>query len=417
MPSEAAKTAKMQDFPSTSRRSSGSWKEEVRRSGADPGAVSGDPGERRAARAEAERLWPVSADRSLRLRPGVRGGLGTPVKAVLRKLMRWYVEPLAYDQRSFNAAALRLVDDLQEQVDRLQAEVERLRSSAPRARERRPGSAEPVERERFYRRVVGELLERGVLTRDLSLVVVGGGELDRSVLASHGFENVTLTNLDPAQGEVEDAEALSYADGRFDFGIVSAALHHCRSPHRALLELYRVSRIGVLALEARDSTLMRLANRLGVAEEYELTVVAAEGFRTGGVANSAVPNYVYRWTEREVEKTIRSAAPEREHGFLWFRELELPLSVLEATGEERLALRPLAAPRTRDRPSRPGQPCSRSPFSRAASSPGCARRASPIPRRSAAASARADPADGADRMLRCPVTEPEMRCLQGFPSW
>ena len=42
--------------------------------------------------------------------------------------MRWYVEPLAYDQRSFNAAALRLVDDLQEQVDRLQAEVEQLRS-------------------------------------------------------------------------------------------------------------------------------------------------------------------------------------------------------------------------------------------------------------------------------------------------
>jgi SAM-dependent methyltransferase len=151
-------------------------------------------------------------------------------------------------------------------------------------------SEEPVERERFYRRVVGELLEQGVLTRDLALVVVGGGELDRSVLASHGFENVTLTNLDPAQGEVEDAEALSYPDGSFDFGIVSAALHHCRSPHRALLELYRVSRVGVLALEARDSTLMRLANRMGVAEEYELTVVAAEGFRTGGVANSAVPN-------------------------------------------------------------------------------------------------------------------------------
>ena len=194
-------------------------------------------------------------------------------------------------------------------------------------------ATEPLERERFYRRVVGELLERGVLTRDLALVVVGGGELDRSVLASHGFEDVTLTNLDPAQGKVEDAEALSYADGRFDFGIVSAALHHCRSPHRALLELYRVSRKGVLALEARDSTLMRLANRLGVAEEYELTVVAAEGFRTGGVANSAVPNYVYRWTEREVEKTIRSAAPEREHDFLWFRELELPLSVLEATGK------------------------------------------------------------------------------------
>jgi hypothetical protein len=106
-------------------------KEEVRRCGSDPGAAPGSEDERRAARAEAERLWPVSADRSLRLRPGVRGGLGTPVKAVLRKLMRWYVEPLAYDQRSYNAAALRIIDDLQEQVDRLEAEVEALRAEQP----------------------------------------------------------------------------------------------------------------------------------------------------------------------------------------------------------------------------------------------------------------------------------------------
>jgi hypothetical protein len=103
-------------------------REEVGRSGSDPGAASGGEDERRAARAEAERLWPVSADRSLRLRPGVRGGIGTPVKAVLRKLMRWYVEPVAYDQRSFNAASLRLIDDLQQQVDALRAEVEALRA-------------------------------------------------------------------------------------------------------------------------------------------------------------------------------------------------------------------------------------------------------------------------------------------------
>ena len=104
-------------------------REEVRRSGADPGGAPGSDEERQAVRAEAERLWPVSADRSLRLRPGIRGGIGTPVKAVLRKTMRWYVEPLAYDQRSFNAAALRLIDDLQEQVRRLEAEVEALRGT------------------------------------------------------------------------------------------------------------------------------------------------------------------------------------------------------------------------------------------------------------------------------------------------
>ena len=103
-------------------------REEVRRSGSDPGAAPGSEDERRVARAEAERLWPVSADRSLRLRPGVRGGVGTPVKAVLRKLMRWYVEPVAYDQRSFNAATLRLIDDLQQQVDSLRAELEARRA-------------------------------------------------------------------------------------------------------------------------------------------------------------------------------------------------------------------------------------------------------------------------------------------------
>ena len=84
---------------------------------------AGGEDDRHAARAEAERLWPVSADRDLRLRPGVRGGVGTPAKAVLRKLMRWYVEPVAYDQRSFNVAALRLIDDLEERVARLEAEL------------------------------------------------------------------------------------------------------------------------------------------------------------------------------------------------------------------------------------------------------------------------------------------------------
>lgn len=130
MPADARKAAADTGFPDPEAVDVdalfAALREEVRRSGADPGG-GGDPGDRRAARDEAERLWPVSADRSLRLRPGFRGGLGTPVKAVLRKMMRWYVEPLAYDQRSFNAAALRLIDDLQEQVDRLQAEVAALR--------------------------------------------------------------------------------------------------------------------------------------------------------------------------------------------------------------------------------------------------------------------------------------------------
>ena len=62
------------------------------------------------------------------------------MKAVLRKLMRWYVEPVAYDQRSFNAAALRLIDDLEARVAALEAEraeqVGRLQASLAEAQEK-----------------------------------------------------------------------------------------------------------------------------------------------------------------------------------------------------------------------------------------------------------------------------------------
>ena len=74
------------------------------------------------ARAAAERLWRVTADR----RSGGRGGVAAPVKYVVRRLTRWYVEPVFADQRAYNQALLKLVDDLQAQVDALQARVAEL---------------------------------------------------------------------------------------------------------------------------------------------------------------------------------------------------------------------------------------------------------------------------------------------------
>lgn len=216
----------------------------------------------------------------------------------------------------------------------------------------------------FYRRVLRELLEDGLLRRDLSVLVTCGGAADRDALRSAGFTDVTITNVDsdgeagafaPFRWERQDAEELSYADGSFDVGIVAAGLHHCRSPHRALLELYRVARVAVVALESRDSALMRLAVRLGAVDEYEVGAVAAHGFRAGGVANTAVPNYVYRWTEREVEKTIASYAPHARHRYRWFREFELPDVVLDVDRSPRARLlrlaRPVAAAVTRLLPS------------------------------------------------------------------
>ncbi len=196
------------------------------------------------------------------------------------------------------------------------------------------------ERSGFYRRAVQRLLDDGLLAREMSLLVTCGGRLDRDVLDGLALTDVTITNLDdrigpdeyaPFPWRREDAEALSFSDGSFDWGVVAAGLHHCRSPHRALLELYRVARVGVLGIESRDSLAMRTAVRAGLVDDYEVGAVAAHGLEAGGVGNTSVPNYVYRWTEREVEKTVASYAPQTRHRFLYLRELELPEAVLDST--------------------------------------------------------------------------------------
>jgi SAM-dependent methyltransferase len=73
------------------------------------------------ARSEAEARWAVAVDRPIARRPGVRGALIYPLKRVLRKLMSWYVRPFAAQQRAFNAAVLRLADELSAHNDELRA--------------------------------------------------------------------------------------------------------------------------------------------------------------------------------------------------------------------------------------------------------------------------------------------------------
>ena len=91
-------------------------REELRRgtgAGDSPGA------EFAATRALAERFWPVTAERP------AGGGPKGLVKRFLRKLMRWYVEPLAADQRLYNNSVLKLVDALSERADAATASRER----------------------------------------------------------------------------------------------------------------------------------------------------------------------------------------------------------------------------------------------------------------------------------------------------
>jgi SAM-dependent methyltransferase len=172
----------------------------------------------------------------------------------------------------------------------------------------------------FYRDTISEWIP----DRASSILVVAGGDTDHRILLALGFSNVTISNMDsrmtgtefaPFAWRPEDGECLNLENESFDYTIIHAGLHHMPSPHRGLTELYRVARKGVAIFEARDSFTMRLLERLDLTQTYEHSAVFYSEGRYGGVNNTDIPNYVYRWTERELEKTICSYAPTAKHRF------------------------------------------------------------------------------------------------------
>jgi SAM-dependent methyltransferase len=179
-------------------------------------------------------------------------------------------------------------------------------------------------------------IDKWIVDKSASILVVGGGETDKDVLQRLGFENVIISNLDsrlkgdefvPYQWSLQKAEELSYGDGEFDFVIVHAALHHCESPHRALLEMYRVAKIAAIAFESRDSLLMRILEKVNLTPSYEHIAVYYNDGKFGGVNNTEIPNYIYRWTERDIEKTVHAYAPFAKHRFQYKYCNDVPSTV------------------------------------------------------------------------------------------
>jgi SAM-dependent methyltransferase len=186
----------------------------------------------------------------------------------------------------------------------------------------------------FSRSVVQRLIEGGALSVQGSILAVCAGEAERDLFVSLGLKNVTITSLDPVvtsgvmapfTGSLADVRKLPFADGSFDFVFVSDGLHHCDSPHGALLEMYRVARTGVIVFESRDNLLMRLGVRLGWVEDYELSAVIGNGGECAGVNYTSVPNFVYRWTERDFEKAISCADPTGKPSFRYFYGFNAPV--------------------------------------------------------------------------------------------
>jgi SAM-dependent methyltransferase len=186
----------------------------------------------------------------------------------------------------------------------------------------------------FYVKCLRLLNAEDVLSGDDSVLVVAGGLTDRACLLEAGFSNVLISNLDQQEGAATykpfrwmclDAEKIALEDASFDWVIVHAGLHHLSVPAAGVCEMFRVARKGIVCFEARDSWAMKLAKRTGLTTDYELEPAFLSGGKTGGYRNGPIPNYVYRWTEREFEKVVKSYQPAYRVDFKYFYGLQVPL--------------------------------------------------------------------------------------------
>lgn len=179
-------------------------------------------------------------------------------------------------------------------------------------------------RDQFLAVFLGHL-EKCHIDTDGKVLVIGGTWEDVDLLTAAGFKDITLSNLQTeleeggkrntgfqVKGVAIDAEQADLPDGSFDCVFSHEVLHHCRSPHRGLCEMLRVARKHVVLLEPNDSLFMRALTRAGFSFPYEIFSVVYHRHEAGGVRNSCVPNFIYRWTAREVRKAVSSYLAEYE---------------------------------------------------------------------------------------------------------
>lgn len=170
-----------------------------------------------------------------------------------------------------------------------------------------------------FRAVLEQHLKSSKIDTNEKVLVIGGSWQDADVLLCAGFKNVTLSNFRPEIEECApaglrdkvrllaiDAEQIDLQDGSFDFVFAHEVLHHCRSPHRALCEMLRVASKHVVLLEPNDSFAMRALTWAGFSFPYEIFSVVYHEYNAGGVRDSCVPNFIYRWNKNELRKTVSS---------------------------------------------------------------------------------------------------------------
>ena len=159
------------------------------------------------------------------------------------------------------------------------------------------------------------------LHKNKSILVLGASSDEAILFHKLQFKKITLSNIDLAQ--LKGAEKYNFKkikidfrnlfkieNNSYDYVVVHASIHHTSKPHNILLEMYRIAKYGILIVESNDSFIMRLSVKLNFSEDFEKSALN-ENTYVGGVDGTDIPNYVYRWTEREIKKLFYSYQPDK----------------------------------------------------------------------------------------------------------
>ena len=160
------------------------------------------------------------------------------------------------------------------------------------------------------------------LNRDKSILVLGASSDEANLFHKLQFKKITLSNINLSQlkggkkynfkkVKIDFRNLYKIKNNSYDYVVVHASIHHTSKPHNILLEMYRIAKLGVLIVESNDSFIMRLAVKLNFSEDFEKSALNYKTY-VGGVDGSHVPNYVYRWTEREIKKLFYSYQPDKK---------------------------------------------------------------------------------------------------------
>ena len=164
-----------------------------------------------------------------------------------------------------------------------------------------------------HNRMYAQLSPFVELNKDATWLTVGDGRYgtDANALMRLGAQNVhssdisdKLLKIGAQEGfineySVQNAEALSFDDGSFDYVLCKETYHHLPRPHIALHEMFRVAKKAVILIEPRDLRIDR-AKYSWVLQILKKIL----GRNLDGYGFEPVGNFVFSLSERECEKLL-----------------------------------------------------------------------------------------------------------------